>query len=503
MAQRRKNTASAKPSAPQLTVDEKRQMYEKAKEAAKQLYNPSKKTSSNIAAYTRESIRNYIQRPANNEENLRKASRYYYYRSQALYRIVNWYAGMWILDCRKVTPNVSLVKSSNDSKLLKSFQNTLDELERYDLQNNFKEVAINCYLYDVCYAIFFHDDTGAFFYIMEPSECKLIGRYLTQDMAYAVDMSKWSNSNRQEMLEWLGEPLKSMWDEYQRTGEKWIAMPDEYCACFKFNSSDLNYIIPPIAPLLQQLAGMSDMEDIQALLNESLIRKLLVLPMETRNNADGPDDFKVSPDMLIAYHEILKEVLPDYVSSAVVPGELKKENVIDFSSVSADNDLNYLLKTQDTFFTLSGGGAVLNSSKINSSVAFSAWLREETNFAISSLLGQIQGFTNRMLSYNVSNPCKVTYFNESVYTREDLAERLLKACQYSFADRLAYNTAVGVSEKETMAMLHFEQEVLKLPGIMVNPLSSSFTQSGESEDIGRPTVDDGEISDSGERSRNA
>jgi hypothetical protein len=305
------------------------------------------------------------------------------------------------------------------------------------------------------------------------------------------------------MLEWLGEPLTSMYNEYKRTCEKWIAMPDEYCACFKFNSSDLNYIIPPIAPLLQQLAGMSDMEDIQALLNDSLIRKLLVLPMETRNNADGPDDFKVSPDMLIAYHEILKEILPDYISSAVIPGELKKENVIDFSSVSADNDLNYLLKTQDTFFTLSGGGAVLNSSKINSTAAFKAWLREETNFAISSLLGQIQGFTNRMLSYNVSNPCSVTYFNESIYTREDLAERLLKACQYSFADRLAYNTAVGVSEKETMAMLHFEQEVLKLPEIMVNPLSSSFTQSGESEDAGRPTVDDGEISDSGERSRNA
>lgn len=502
MAQRRKNTASAKPSAPQLTVNDKRQMYEKTKEAAKQLYNPAKKTSSNIAAYTRESIRNYIQKPANNEENLRKASRYYYYRSQALYRIVNWYAGMWILDCRKVTPNVSLVKNNNDSKLLKSFQNTLDELERYDLQNNFKEVALNCYLYDVCYAIFFHDDTGAFFYIMEPSECKLIGRYLTKDMAYAVDMSKWSNSNRQEMLEWLGEPLISMYNEYKRTGEKWIAMPDEYCACFKFNSSDLNYIIPPIAPLLQQLAGMSDMEDIQALLNDSLIRKLLVLPMETRNNADGPDEFKVSPDMLIAYHEILKELLPDYISSAVIPGELKKENVIDFSSVSADNDLNYLLKTQDTFFTLSGGGAVLNSSKINSNAALEMWIKQEESFAISSLMGQIQGFTNRLLSYNVSNPCKVSYFNASKYTRDNLAKSLLESCQYSFSNRLAYNTCIGISEKETLAMEHFENNVLDLPQRMQHPLQSSYTSSN-SESIGRPESEPSELSPSGERSRNA
>ena len=504
MAQRKNtNSAKAKPSTAPLTVADKRAIYEKSKEEARRMYNPAKKVQSNIASFTREAIRNYIQNPANNEAQLRNASRYYYYRSQALYRIVNWYAGMWVLDCRKVTPNVSLIKSNNDNKLLKSYQNTLDELERYDLESNFKECAINCYLYDTCYAIFFHDDTGAFFYIMDPSECKLIGRYMTKDLSYAVDMSKWSNSNRQEMLQWLGEPLTSMYDEYKRTGEKWIVMPDEYCACFKYNSADLNYIIPPIAPLLQQLAGLSDMEDIQAILDESLIYKLLTIPMKTRSGADGPDEFQVSPDMMIAYHEVLKEILPDYVSSALIPGELENTNVIDFSSTAVDKDLNRLLNTQDTFLTLSGGGAVLNSSKINSTAAFKAWLREESNFAISPLLGQIQGFTNRMLSYNVTNPCRVSYFNDSVYTRDDLAEKLLKACQYSFADRLAYNAVIGVSEKETLAMLHFEQEVLGLPDIMVNPLSSSFVQSGDSDESGRPETPDDELTDSGERSRNA
>ena len=154
----------------------------------------------------------------------------------------------------------------------------------------------------------------------------------------------------------------------------------------------------------------------------------------------------------------------------------------------------------------SGGGAVIGSNHITSNAAFSAWLKSESEFAISTLLPQIEGMTNRMLSYDVSGtPCKVTYFETTVYTKKELAEDLLKMCQHSFSDRLALQTLLGFSEKDTLALEFLESNVLGLPELMNHPLRSTYTQSGISGEVGqgRDPVPDDQLSDSGERSRNA
>lgn len=492
------------------SVSEKKEQYmkenyAKLKEALIQIRDPKSSSTQRINAYTREVIRSYIQSPASSETQLRNAAQYFYYRSQVLYRLVNWYAGMWALECRKVTPDYSLTKENNDDKILKSYQNTINALEIYDLQNNFKEIAINCYLYDVCYSIFYRDKGGAFFYILDPSVCKLIGRYSTGDLAYAVDMSKFNNAQKRQQVEWLGEPLTDMLAEYERTGEKWVEMPAKYAAAFKFRIDDLDHIIPPFSPLLQSLAGLSDTEDVQAILDDQAVYRLLAVPIPTLSGAKTADDWAISPDMIIEYYKKMAEILPEYVAAIPMPGELTTNNVIDFSTTAADKDIDRLSTSQDTIFSISGGGAVLNSSKITSTAAFNAWLKAESAFAISTLIGQIQGFTNRMLSYDVSGTaCKVKFFEVTIYTKQELAENLLKACQYSFSDRLAYNACIGISEKETLAMEYFEVNVLKLPELMNHPLVSSFTQSGDpSAEAGRPPTPDDELTDSGERSRNA
>ena len=117
---------------------------------------------------------------------------------------------------------------------------------------------------------------------------------------------------------------------------------------------------------------------------------------------------------------------------------------------------------------------------------------------------QIEGFTNRMLLHDLNGSCcKVKYFEVTVYTKDDLKESLLSSCQYSFSNRMAYNTFNGISEKATMAMEFFETQVLHLPDIMNHPLQSSYTTSNNGEDIGgRPTASDDEIEPSTERSRN-
>ena len=491
------------------TIDKIRENYEKAKKGLendfKQLKDPTKSTSYSLNQYDREQIRAYLQAPGSNEENLRNAARYLYIRSQIFNRICHWYASMWDLRCRKVIPTTfTLLKDNDPDKMRKQYENTLKTLNGYHMHNNWHDLALRCYIEDIVYAVFYRDGDNAFFYMLEPSECKIDGEYFTGDLSYAVDMSKWRNAQRQQLIEWLGEPFTTMWSEYQRTGVKWVHMPDEYAACFKFNRDRLDLIFPPLAPIMQPIAGLNDLADIQALSDEAALYKLLILPMKVLSGATESDEFEISPDLLLQYYDRLVDILPEYVGAAPVPGELTNDNVIDFSTTSTDKDIDRVQQSQDTLLSTSGGGAVLNSARITSTAAFNAWLKAETEYAISSLLPQIEGFTNRMLEYDVSgDPAKVEYFEVSVYTKAELAEQLLEAGQYSFSTRLAYQTLLGYSELDSLAMEYLETEVLGLPTLMNHPLSSSFTQSGDGEvGEGRPTLPDDEVTVDGDRSRN-
>jgi hypothetical protein len=316
-------------------------------------------------------------------------------------------------------------------------------------------------------------------------------------------MSKWRSKQRQEFIEYMGEPLKSMYNQYQRDKIKWVIIPDEYCGCFKFNIDTLDLNMPPFAPMFQTFSSLLDTEDLSAIKDKLDVYKMVILPMKTMKKS--LNDFEVDPDLMIEYFEqMILNALPDYVSAAIVPGD--GIDVVDFSSTSSDAQVDRVSNAQKNIFGVSGGGAVLNANAITSSAAFKAWLQEETDFAISSLIGQVDGFANRMLSYDVSTPCKVKHFEISEYTKEDFRKAFLESQQYSFMSRLALGTLYGMSEKATLASIHFEQEILGLQNLMTYPLQSSYTQTTandpSSEDGGRPKKDEGDLSESGDRSRN-
>jgi hypothetical protein len=314
-------------------------------------------------------------------------------------------------------------------------------------------------------------------------------------------MSKWRSKDKRQLAEWLGDPILSMLRESETTGNKWIHMPDDYAACFKFNSDRPDLVLPPLTPVLQALSGLNDIADLQAIKDDASVYKLLLVPMRVLKNAEQSDEFEITPDLLLEYYEKLMQILPDYVSAAPLPGELTNDNVIDFSTTSADKDVDRLSQSQDTLLATSGGGAVLNANYITSTAAFNAWLKAESEFAISTLLPQVQGFTNRMLNNDMNKPSKVEYFEVTVYTKQELADNLLQMCQHSFSDRLALQTLFGFSEKDTLAMEYFETKVLNLPELMNHPLQSTYTTSGNDEG-GAPTKDDDEITIDGDRSRN-
>lgn len=463
-------------------------------------------TSPSLTSTDKETIRNYLTGNIYaNATNLINASRYLYFRSPIYSQIIDKYSSMYCFDCRKVEPNYSFTKGL-DKNALKQFDATLSFLEILSLQNNLITPLTNMWICDISYNLFFHDDIGSFFYPIDPSDAIIDSIYESDGgivYGMALDMTKWRNQNKQQIIEWLGSPLKEMWQEYQRTGVKYIHVPAEYSFVLKKRVNDMNSIIPPLLPYLSQLANLNDLVDAQSTADELSFYRMIYLPLKTLNSAKSSDDFEITPDLAIDYFKIAADTaIPSGVSSAVIPGDELK--TIDFSDNVSEDVSRVESSQQQILGGMSGMGALLNANKaINNTELIKNALRAESAYALSGVISQVEAWTNLQLMFEVNNYCHVTYCPVTIYTKEDYRKTIIESMQYGYSYRLMYGTLLGYSERQTMAALAFEQDVLGLQDIMKYPLQSSYTASGNpSDEGGRPQTPDDELSPSGERSRN-
>lgn len=493
----------------QLEQERQAKNYANAKDAAIKYLRDLEKTikNRNITTTDRERVKRFLTgNIGGNGKELIRASRYLYYRSQIYHKLVHFYADMYCLECRNVTPPYSFTQDMDPRQARKQFNDTLDFLDIMNLKNNFNEVLINLWIEDASFNLFFHDNAGALFYRIEPEECIFDSKYMNgPGLGFAMDMSKWKSADRQRLIEQLGSPLKEMWDEYQRTNIKWVHVPDKYSAAFKLRLDLWDTIIPPIIAMFSQLANLNDLVDIQADADELSIFKLIYYPLKILDGGKT-DDFEVTPDLALDYfNRMVEDALPKNVSAAPIPGDELK--VIDFSN-DTTADIDRVEQSQSQILGSAGGaGALLDAQRaINNTALINAALKNETTYALSSILPQIESFTNRMLAFNVSKPCHVSYLPVSIYTKEDYRKTILESLQYGYGYRLSYGTLLGFTERETMAHLTFSQDVLGLHDLMMHPLQSSYTMTGDVEKgevgEGAPEKDPTELSPSGDRSRN-
>lgn len=457
----------------------------------------STRVSRTIRTFNKETLRTYLQNISNNEQNLRNLSRFLVYRSQIYYRLIMYYATMLCMEARTVIPPFDLTAETDPKDMLKIYQDNLVVLDHLNLQYEMLKAAIVCWREDVFYGCNYYDDTGHFIFQLDPDYCKINGQYSYGDFAFCLDMTYFRG--KEALLELLDEPFVSMYKAYGGNNEyRWQQMPDEYCVCFKIRAEDWETVVPPIVGILNALINLSDLEDIEAIADEQSIYKLLWLELQTLTNTDTPDDWKVDPEIVKQYYnKMIAEALPDYATAVISPVPIKE---IAFP-YDAASDTTKVQKATESVLNTSGGAQILNSASISGAEAFRAAVRSDTEYAISSILPQIQAWVNRFLSYKVSKPCKVKFFEVSCYTKDELRKNLLEACQYGLPNKLALNCLFGFSERETIAMNFLEEKCLEVTTRFV-PLQSSFTQSGKPDNqAGRPPAEDGDVSTDGELSR--
>ena len=157
-------------------------------------------------------------------------------------------------------------------------------------------------------------------------------------------------------------------------------------------------------------------------------------------------------------NRMLEEALPPYISAAIVPGELHEISFPD----DATGDVTKVEKATKEILNTAGGAQILNLNSASNSTAFTYGVLADSTFSISTLIPQIQAIVNRLLSSWISEPCKVKFFDVSIYQKDDFKKSILESCQNGLPNKILYNTLNGVSEKDTLAMNFLEEDCLNL-----------------------------------------
>jgi hypothetical protein len=475
--------------------NQQKQRFAEAQQAFKQVRDVTKTVrQTSISSYSKENVIKYLQNIDSYEDELRGLSRYLFYRSQVYFRLVMYNATMFDLNARYVVPIYDPTQDNDKEAILKSYYETLQVLEKMDLQNQMLSPLINNFIEDVFFGCCWLDDTGIFILKIPPEYCRISGKYFTGDYSFSVDMSKYKKY--EDILKFLGDPLESMYKAYGGDSKnKWQPMPDEYALCTKSRVESWETVVPIYSGLFIDLIGLLNLADVQAVADEQQIYKLITATIPTISGADESDAWAVNIDLAVDYYNKMVESLPDYVGAAITPIPL---DTISFSD-DQSTDTTKVQKATKEVLNTSGGSQILNSASISGAEAFRSATRADTEFAISALLGQIQGWTNRMLSYQLSNPAKVKFFEVSAYTKDAFKESLQKDLQYDSSKLLTINALNGISELDTLSLSFLSNDILDLPN-RLKPLVSANTVSNTNESGGQEKSDT-ELTDSGSETK--
>lgn len=489
-----------------LQEDERRQQIKQFATELKnvlQLFNPEKIPNRTTTTYSRETLRTYLRNPATeaNNKNLRKLSNYLYTISHVYRRMIRFKAHQMNCKTWSAYPIVSMLEENDEESILKEYERVVNIVTNMNMKSQILKMNLQAWKNGVAYGYVYGDPEGeGSFYIhpLDPDYCKIsCASFDNGVMGFLFDMSYFRGN--EDQLEYYDDEFTTLYNEFQRDNIKWKQLPIERTFCLKVDLDNLDYSIPPLSGLMEQVISVTDLQAAQDEIDSLANYKMIWGKLDTISGSKNPDDFAVDLDLALAFMRKVDGVLPENVTTALSPLDL---DVIEFKDNDA-SDVNVLSKAYMNLIE-ANGSIILNSNKITNSQSFKLALKAECEDAMS-LTPQLNAWLKFYLKYNHNVETVVAEYSDiSPYFMDDEIEKITKLAGLGLPIKTKLAAMAGANPQESFGMDFLERQLLKLgTERWNNPLVSSNTQSATDSEGGRPTAEEtGEgLTDEGESTR--
>lgn len=445
-------------------------------------------TGSSRRISSKDEVNKYLANPDKNIKQLRDAVNEVYNSSSHFRRLIQYFANLNDL-AYVVSPYRIEVAKANKRLINKNYKRTLDMLSTMDIKNQFRKILTVCLREDIFYGTMWVTKDNITIQQLPSDYCDVSvveGNVLNVTFNFSYfDLNPTYLPN-------YPQEFREKYEIYKATrGGKWIELDSPTSFAIKCNTDILAYPIPPFAGILREVYDIEDYKKLKFAKTELENYAMLVMSLPSSDEKG----WRFTLDEAVKFYHNLDEVLPDEVGSVLSPMKIEKIGFGEPGRREADT----IAEAEESLFTAAGVSSLLfNNEKASSNALL---LSVKADQAITyGIVCSIEQMVNRYLwSLPFGKNFKVTFLDTSSFNRKEVGDAYLKACQYGFPMVSYYCASQGLMQADMDCLNFLEDDILGVKGRFI-PVQSSNTQSSKG-DSGRPQSDIGDLSESGEQSR--
>lgn len=455
--------------------------------------------SPTFSLYTKDEITTYLSNPYQYEKQLRRAVTYIYGASSHFRRLIQYFTGLsdlaYVVSPYRIDP-----KSVNAKSISRNYRKVLNALSAMNVRTQFPKILTVCLREDVFYGTMWVTNDNITIQQL-PSDYCTISTIEGNVPNVTFDFSYFDA--RSALLEFYPSEFQTKYNAYQkdRRGLRWQELDCPTSFAIKCNNDILDYALPPFAGILREVYDLEDYKQLKMTKTALENYAMLVMTLGIDKDGNWTMDFDKAKD----FWRNLDSVLPEEVGSVLSPMPISK---ISFEK-SNTGDTDTIAEAEQNLFTAAGVSSLLfNNDKASANALL---LSIKADQAITyGIVKSIEDAVNRYIqAQSYGKNFRATFLDCSPYNRKELGDQYLKACQFGLPFISMYAATQGMSQSEVDCMSFLENDVLNLTE-RFHPLQSSTTQTGSSsgadgegatDEGGAPVKDVGDLTDSGEQSR--
>ena len=449
-------------------------------------------TAPTFSRYTKDNINTYLSNPYTYEDQLRQAVTYIYSASSHFRRLIQYFVGLsdlsYVVSPYRIDPS-----SANAKTINRNYRRVLNTLASMSIKTQFPKILTVCLREDTFYGTMWVTSDNVTIQQL-PSDYCAITSIEGNVMNVTIDFSYFDS--RQTYLPFYPAEFQQKYSIYQsnRSGARYQELDSPTSFAVKCNNDILDYSVPPFAGVLRDIYDIEDVRQLQMAKTELDNYAILVMTLGINDDGEWQMDLNKARD----FWSNLDSVLPDEIGSVLSPMPINK---ISFERTNTDRT-NSVADAEENMFTAAGVSSLLFNNDKASANALELSIKADQAITFG-IVKSIEDVVNRFIqSQSYGKNFKVTFLDCSPFNRKELGDMYLKACQFGVPMVSYYCASQGLGQEEMDAMNFLENDVLQIKDKFI-PLQSSSTQSGggATDEGGAPPKDTGDLTDSGEESR--
>lgn len=443
-----------------------------------------------ICGFTRNQILNMAQYPERYGNQIVKLSRYMYLKSGYYKRLVDYFVNMAVINWTVDFEPKTIKALAPDEKMCKTIETNyvkyVAQVNKFNIDNRITDIVRKMFVEDACFGFVVENDVETSIYLLDSSYCEIKSLVNGCVYEYSVNRSL-INSNEYDSLP---TELQDILEKSKEISlNNMVKIPYENSLCLKYHN-DFTYLYPVFTSLIVSILDIDDTKSLTKAKSEADAYKILVYKIPTNDD----DQISMGDEIVSPFVELGKSILPEQFG--VIPTPMDVQLLETKSTVN--DDTNKIEQAVENYYGEAGvSKALISSASSGSELKLSMKVDSSDIYRIYRMIEawidlqmKLRGFIYKDYQF-VFNILPTT-----IYDVDDYADRQLKFAQASMVNKGKLAASVGINTAKMLGNTVLENTVLKDIFASWQPMATSYTQSnsGASDEGGRPMMDETEIS---------